>query len=410
MFDKDRWIEIFETINKNKLRTFLAGFTVSLGIFIFIMLFGLANGLENTFEKYFKDDQLNTIWINGSRTSKPYAGYESNRRIRFKNEDLEDIQNKYDFFIKGITPRITISSEVGYKLKSNNYTVRGVGPYHQFNELTVIMNGRYINEADIFNKERNVVIGRLVKQDLFGSENPIGKFINGGGRSWKVVGVFQDDGGDNEERMIYCSYTTLQSILKSSDEVDQIIISYNPEIGYQGAIEFEKNIKKYLKSKKKIDPKDPKGISVRSASNDMQQNEQFSSALNYMIIFIGIGTLLAGIIGISNIMVFVIKERNKEFGIRKAIGATPNSIIALVLQESIFITTISGYVGLFFGVLLLSSIGDKLEKKYFITDPYVDFNFAVSATIMLVFFGALAGYLPAKKAAMIKPIKALNEK
>ena len=410
MFDKDRWIEIFETIKKNKLRTFLAGFTVALGIFIFIMLFGLANGLENTFEKYFKDDQLNTIWINGSRTSKPYAGYESNRRIRLKNEDLEDIQNKYDFFIKGLTPRITISSEVGYKLKSNNYTVRGVSPHHQFNELTVIMNGRYINEADIFNKERNVVIGRLVKQDLFGSENAIGKYVNGGGRSWKVVGVFQDDGGDNEERMIYCSYTTLQSILKSSDEVDQIIISYNPEIGYEGAIEFEKNIKKYLKSKKKIDPNDPKGISVRRASNDMQQNEQFSSALNYMIIFIGIGTLLAGIIGISNIMVFVIKERNKEFGIRKAIGATPNSIIALVLQESIFITTISGYVGLFFGVLLLSSIGDKLEKTYFITDPYVDFNFAVSATIMLVFFGALAGYLPAKKAAMIKPIKALNEK
>ena len=311
MFDKDRWIEIFETIKKNKLRTFLAGFTVALGIFIFIMLFGLANGLENTFEKYFKDDQLNTIWINGSRTSKPYAGYESNRRIRFKNEDLEDIQNKFNFFINGITPRITISSEVGYRLKSNNYTVRGVGPHHQFNEMTVIMDGRYINEADIFNKERNVVIGRLVKQDLFGNEDPIGKFVNGGGRSWKVVGVFQDDGGDNEERMIYCSYTTLQSILKSSDEVDQIIVSYNPDIGYDGAIEFEKNIKKYLKSKKKIDPNDPKGISVRSASNDMQQNEQFSDALNYMIIFIGIGTLFAGIIGISNIMVFVIKERNK---------------------------------------------------------------------------------------------------
>ena len=142
----------------------------------------------------------------------------------------------------------------------------------------------------------------------------------------------------------------------------------------------------------------------------MRQNEQFSDALNYMIIFIGIGTLFAGIIGISNIMVFVIKERNKEFGIRKAIGATPNSIIALVLQESIFITTISGYVGLFFGVLLLSTIGDKLEKTYFITDPYVDFNFAIVATLMLVLFGALAGYIPAKKAATIKPIKALNEK
>ena len=212
MFSRDRWLEIFETIRKNKLRTFLSGFTVALGILIFVVLFGFGNGLRNTFEKFFKDDALNTIWLNPSRTSKPYMGYEANRRIEFDNDDMEDIQKRFDFYIEGMTPRITFSGNVGYKLESNNYTVRGVGPSHQKNEMTIMMKGRFLNGLDIENKERNVVIGRLVEQDLFKEEDGIGKFISGGGRSWKVVGVFQDDGGDNEERIIYAPYTTVQSV------------------------------------------------------------------------------------------------------------------------------------------------------------------------------------------------------
>jgi putative ABC transport system permease protein len=409
MFSRDRWLEIFETIKKNKLRTFLSGFTVALGILIFVVLFGFGNGLKNTFEKFFKDDALNTIWLNPSRTSKPYMGYEANRRIEFDNDDMLDIQKRFDFYIEGMTPRISFSSDVGYKLESNNYSIRGVGPSHQKNEMTIIMKGRYINGLDVDNKERNIVIGRLVEQDLFKGENSIGKFISGGGRSWKIVGVFQDDGGDREERIIYAPYTTVQSIRKNTDKVDQIIISYKPEIGYAGAVAFEKQLKKYMKQKKFIDPTDPRGIFIRSASSDMQENDQFASVLQYIISFVGIGTLLAGIIGISNIMVFVVKERTKELGIRKAIGATPKSIVGMILHEAIFITTISGYVGLLTGVVFLNYIGDKLEEEYFITNPGIDLSTGITATIILIAFGAFAGYLPAKRAAQIKPIEALRD-
>ena len=187
-------------------------------------------------------------------------------------------------------------------------------------------------------------------------------------------------------------------------------MTYNPSIGFEGAVELEKKLKTFLKNKKKIAPSDNKGIRIRSASRDLKQNEDFSMALTYIVALIGFGTLLAGIIGISNIMVFVVKERTKEFGIRKAVGATPKSIIWMVLQEAIFITTLSGYFGFFLGVWFLSIIGNKLEKDFYITDPYVDLYTGISATIMLILFGALAGYIPAKRAAQIKTIAALNDK
>jgi len=409
MFSRDRWLEIFDSIKKNKLRTFLSGFTVALGILIFVVLFGFGNGLDNTFDKFFKDDALNTMWVRSGRTSKAYMGYKANRRIEFDNKDLKDITSRFAFYIDGITPRMTESGNVGYKLESNNYSIRGVAPSHQKNEMTIMMKGRYINGLDVKNKERNVVIGRLVELDLFNGEDAIGKFVSGGGRSWKVVGVFQDDGGDNEERIVYTPYTTLQLIQKNTDKLGQIIISYKPELGYAGAVAFENQLKKYLKQKKFIDPTDPRGIFIRSAASNLRENDQFKSALSSIILFVGIGTLLAGIIGISNIMVFVVKERTKELGIRKAIGATPSSIIGMILQEAIFITSISGYAGLLAGIGVLKLVGNTLEEDYYITDPYVDLNTALAATILLIGFGAFAGYLPAKRAASIKPIEALRD-
>jgi len=410
MFSRDRWLEIFDSIKKNKLRTFLSGFTVALGILIFVVLFGFGNGLDNTFDKFFTDDALNTMWVNAGRTTKPYMGYKANRRIEFDNKDLEDITNRFAFYIDGITPRISESGNIGYKLKSNNYSVRGVGPFHQKNEMTIMMQGRYINGLDVENKERNVVIGRLVKQDLFGDEDALGKFVSGGGRSWKVIGVFQDDGGDNEERIVYVPYTTLQLIQKNTDKLQQIIISYKPEIGYAGAVAFENQLKKYLKQKKFIDPTDPRGVFIRNIASELSRNDQFKSGLSSIILFVGIGTLLAGIIGISNIMVFVVKERTKELGIRKAIGATPSSIIGMILQEAIFITSISGYIGLITGIGILKLVGNTLEEDYYILDPYVDLNTAILATFLLIGFGAFAGYLPAKRAAKIKPIETLTDK
>ena len=173
MFSRDTWKEIFETIQKNKLRTFLSGFTVALGIFIVVILVGFTNGLQNTFDEFFNDDATNTFYIFRGRTTIPYKGYKSNRQIEFDNSDLADIKKNFPMFLEYITPRITRNSLVKYKDESNNYTNRAVGPAHQFNEKTIIMKGRYLNESDIKDKAKNIVIGRLVEKDLFKGEDAI---------------------------------------------------------------------------------------------------------------------------------------------------------------------------------------------------------------------------------------------
>ncbi|MDO7542764.1 MAG: ABC transporter permease [Flavobacteriales bacterium] len=408
MFSRDRWQEIFDTIRKNKLRTFLSGFTVALGIFIFIILFGFGNGLKNQFQEFFLDDATNTITLFAGKTSMPYQGFKSNRRIEFDNSDLADIKENFPFFLEYITPRISRSASVKYKNEFDNYSTRGVGPAHQFAEKTIMMKGRYINEKDIENKTKYAVIGRLVAQDLFNQGDALGQFIEIGNSVFKVIGIFQDDGGDREERYIYIPYTTRQLLEKSNDKVDQIVLAFKPQLGHSGSLVFERKLREFLKKKKSIAPKDPNGIFFRNRADILKQNQQFANVLQLIVTFVGLGTLIAGIIGISNIMVFVVKERTKELGIRKALGATPKSVIQMILQESVFITTISGYVGLFIGIFVLKSIGVSLQD-YFIKDPYIDTTTALFATIILILFGGIAGYIPAKRAARIKPIVALRD-
>lgn len=408
MFSRDTWKEIFLSIKKNKLRTFLAGFTVALGILIFVSLVGLSNGLKNTFDEFFRDDATNVFFLFRGRTSMPYKGYKANRQIEFDNSDLADIKKTFPQYLEYITPRISRNALVAYKEESNNYNTRAVGPAHQEAEKTIIMKGRYLNEEDIKNKTKYAVIGRLVEDDLFGDKNSLGQFIDLGGSVFKVIGVYQDEGGDNEERRIYIPYTTRQRIEKNNDEIDQIILAFKPDIGYAGAMAFETALRKFIKEKKYIHPDDQNGLFIRNVADQLQQNNQFANVLAIVFSFFALGTLIAGIIGISNIMVFVVKERTKELGIRKALGATPRAVIGTILLESVFITTISGYIGMLIGVFVLRSIGDKLED-YFIMNPYIDTGLAVIATIILIVFGALAGYVPARKAAKIKPIVALQD-
>lgn len=408
MFNRDRWQEIFETIRKNRLRTVLSGFTVALGIFIFIVLYGFGNGLKNSFQEFFLDDATNTLWIYPGRTSKPYKGFKANRNIEFENSDLKDIEDNFDFFLEDITPRINRSARVRYKNESDNYSTRAVAPSHQFFEKTILMKGRFINEEDIANKTKMVVIGRLVAQDLFKGEEPLGKYIEIGTSAFKVVGVFQDASGDREERLIYMPYTTRQLLEKNNDKIGSIIVSFRPELGYASAMAFEKQLRLFLKNKKSIDPRDNNGIYIRNVADQIRQNQQFAGVLQLIVSFVGIGTLIAGIIGISNIMVFVVKERTKELGVRKALGATPRSVIGMVLQESIFITAMSGIFGMICGIALLKNMDDRLEA-FFILDPYIGTTTALVATFLLIVFGAIAGYLPAKRAASIKPIVALRD-
>ncbi len=409
MFSRDSWQEIFETIRKNKLRTILSGFTVALGIFIFVILSGFGNGLQNTFKEFFVDDATNVLRIFPGRTSKPYKGFKAKRRIELENSDIEAIKINFPLFLEYITPRISRGASVKYNNKSDNYTTRAVAPSHQAAEKTIIMKGRFINEADIKNKTKYAVIGRKVATDLFGNEDPMGKYLDVGKIAFKVIGIFQDAGGDNEESFIYIPYTTRQLIEKANDKVDQIIIAYKPSIGHSGAISLEKKLRLFLKKKKSIDPTDQSGIFIRNVADELKRNEDFAGVLEAIVIFVAIGTLIAGIIGISNIMVFVVKERTKELGIRKALGASPKSVIAMILQESVFITLISGYFGLASGMVLLKNIGTALEEDYFIKNPYVDLSTAMISTFILIVFGAIAGYIPAKRAARIKPIIALRD-
>lgn len=311
-------------------------------------------------------------------------------------------------FVEYSTPRISRGGLVKYKNESNNYTTRAVGPAHQYAEKTIIMKGRYINEEDIKNKTKYVVIGRLVENDLFGNKNSLGEYIDVAGSAFMVIGVFQDDGGDNEERLIYMPYTTRQLIEKNNDKVDQIIVAFKPEIGYAGAMALDLSLNRFFKEKKYISPDDQNGVFIRNVADQLKQNQQFARVLQIIVAFVAFGTIIAGIIGISNIMVFVVKERTKELGIRKALGATPKSVIGSILLESVFITTISGFFGMLLGVFILNSLGEKL-KDYFITNPYIDITMAISATLVLILFGAIAGYIPAKRAAEIKPIEALRD-
>ncbi len=408
MFSSDNWQEIFQTIKKNKLRTFLSGFTITLGLLIFITLLGLGNGLKNSFNQFFMDDATNTMFVFPGRTSMPYKGYNVNRTIQFKNDDLADIQKNFPFYLEYITPRIFRNGIVIFNNESNSYSFVGVGPAHQISEKTIMMKGRYINDMDVKEKTKYAVIGRLVENDLFKDKNALGEHVIINNTAYKVIGVFQDEGGDNEERRIYVPYTTLQLIEKNTDDINQIVLAYKPELGYAGAMLFEEKLTKFLKEKHEIAPDDQSGVFIRNIADNMNQNQQLSGVLTLIVTFVGIGTLIAGVIGISNIMVFVIKERTKEIGIRKALGATPFSIITMILQESIFITLIAGYVGLFLGIFVLNMIGDKLEN-YFILNPYIDLGTAITATIILILFGALAGYVPAKRAAKIQPIVALRD-
>jgi len=207
---------------------------------------------------------------------------------------------------------------------------------------------------------------------------------------------------------MYIPYTTRQLIEKNTDKINQIIVAFKPELGYSGAMAFERTLRDFFKAKKYINPEDQNGLFIRNVAEGLKRTQQLATVLQIIVSFVAFGTIMAGIIGISNIMVFVVKERTKELGIRKALGATPKSVIGTILLESVFITAISGVIGMFIGIAILSSLDKKLEE-FFITNPYIDMPVAISATILLIIFGAIAGYIPAKRAARIKPIVALRD-
>ena len=411
MIDFGFFREIFQSINKNKLRTLLSGFTVAFAIMLFAILFGVANGLQNSFNTAFAGDANNSIFIFSGRTTKAVAGMQTGRQIQFDNELYETLKKEYKNDIEFISGRVYKNLTASYKDEKSAYTIRAVNPDHQFIEKTDITRGRYINQLDLKNKEKHIVIGKLVWEDLFKGKDPIGKYIDLSKIKYKVVGLFVDkaEGSDsNEERIIYMPITTAQQIYGNNDYIDQINLTFNPSMTGDQAIAFSNKLKRRIKQIFTVAPEDQAAVRIRNQAQELENTAQFNSVLSILVLIIGFGTLIAGIVGISNIMIFIVKERTKEIGIRKALGAPPSSIKLLITFESILITSISGFLGLIAGSLILDSMKDTL-KEYFITDPGVSTQLVVLATITLVIAGTLAAWLPANRASLIKPIDALRD-
>ena len=308
MFDIDTWREIFQSMNKNRTRSILSGFMVAFAILLFTILFGIANGLENTFKEAFVDDATNAMFINSGRTTKAHKGLQAGRRIQFKNEDFNHIKNDYGDNVQYATARLYRNVNASFRGEKNSYNLRAVHPDHQFLEKSLIKEGRYINQNDVKNRAKVIVIGRLVEEDLFLKTTAIGKFINLSGIQYKVVGIFTDDGGDNEERMIYMPISTAQQIYGNNDYIDQINITYNPELSVDQAIDFGIALEKKLKNRFSVAPNDQRAVRVFNMAEQTKGVNQFTGALTLIIIVIGLGTLIAGIVGISNIMIFIIKS------------------------------------------------------------------------------------------------------
>lgn len=410
MFDTDKWQEIFDTISKNKLRTVLTGFSVAWGIFMLIILLGSGYGLENGVKNQFRSSATNSIFIRGGSTSIAYAGFQPGRDIQLKNADYDLVKSNIPqvdhissrFFIRG-------SVTTSYKNKFGAFEVRSVHPDHAYLENTVIHQGRYINNSDLDEYKKVTCIGTLVKEQLFGKdEDPLGKYIKVNGIAFLVVGVFEDEEGDYENRLLYLPITTAQKAFNGNENIRQIIMTTG-DATVEESKQIVENITSMLAVQHKFDKNDDKAVSIWNNYEEYEKMLGMMGNIRLFIWIIGIGTIIAGIVGVSNIMMIVVKERTKEIGIRKALGATPRSIVGLIIQESVFITAVAGYLGLIAGVGLLELVATNMPDSDFFDNPEVNLGVAISATMVLIVAGTIAGFIPARKASRINPVIALRD-
>ena len=413
MFDIDRWQEIFEAIGKNKLRTFLTGLSVASGIFILVILLGFSSGIQKGVKSQFEQDAVNRISIRTRVTTKQYKGLNPGRRIQLHNDDFSQINATYDDQLEYKTALFNRwSSLVSYQGEAGSYRLEGANPDQQFIENASLVSGRFLNHDDITQTRKVAVIGNIIKQDLFKDKSPIGEIISILGVNFKVIGVYTDPGGSWEEKRVFVPLPTAQIAFNGGDRIRSLAYTVKMNDDLDQAVAFSnalsQSIKQDLQSKYTISPQDRSAVRVDNTLEEAKKIYSLIDIIRNVFWFIGIGTIIAGVVGVSNIMLIIVKERTKEIGIRKAIGAMPGSIIGLILQESIFITSIAGFIGLFLGVGLLQLISPMIDND-FIKSPQVDFNTAITTVLILIFSGALAGYYPARRAANIKPVEALRD-
>lgn len=421
MFDLDKWQEIFSSIKKNKLRTFLTGFAIAWGIFMLMILLGAGNGLSNGVASNFEGNAINGIWIWTNETSKPYKGFKANRPIQMDMDDYEAVK-KIDGVDK-VSALYWLSSGIySYGDEYGSFSREACHPDYLDVENYKITYGRFINDIDMRYDRKVVVIGESIRKALFKDDDPVGKTIKINNLPFKVVGVYEESDPREGTMTGFLPISTAQRLFNSGDRIHNLALT-TFDVSRKRSLEIEKEIRNMLAQHHVFDPEDTRPIGTYNQLDNYIETMNIFKAIKIFIWMIGIGTLIAGIVGVSNIMLIVVKERTKEFGIRKALGATPQSIVSLVILESVLITTVFGYVGMFLGISVMEGVnfileqqaqasvgasGDLGEIKMFM-NPTVDLRVAISAMLLLVAAGTFAGYIPAKRAALIKPIVALHD-
>jgi len=418
-FEFDTLHEILATMRESKLRTFLTGFAVSWGIFMLIVLLGSGNGLKNGITSNFGEESTNVMEMWARQTTIPYKGYKSHRQLVFTNREMEILKAQYPQIDK-ITGRIFRNPVVSYGDEYGNYNLEGVMP--DFKEINGVKintgNGRFLNLIDMEQERKVIVISKKVADALFKKENPLGKWVKVDNISFQVVGIdtkaSRDQGG-----YCYIPHSTAQKIYNKANKTDNIRLTVTGLVTKEENENFEKQIRKTLSRILIVDPEDEQAIGIWNQAADYVQTMTIFSTIDLFVIFIGLCTLIAGIVGVGNIMVITVKERTREFGIKKALGATPGNILLSILLESVVITTSFGYMGMLFGMGLLELVGlafsggggggeNGQPAMTVFKDPSVDLSTVLLATFILIVSGLIAGYIPARKAVRIKPIEAMR--
>ncbi|MDR2083896.1 MAG: ABC transporter permease [Bacteroidales bacterium] len=404
--------EIGNSLKQNKLRTALTGFSISWGIFMLIVLLSAGNGLKNGVTSNFANQDVNKINVWAWRTTIPYKGYAENRRIILDNTDSLLLANSFPEIDKVIP-----SYDVGYKTYSNGKKNRKASIMAVTTDYLKIENlnlrtGRYFNPLDIKENRKVAIISEKEARFLFPDDmSSVGKYITIEEINYLVIGEYANN-RNSWRNSVFIPFSTAKAIYSNTNEIEEFYCTVNGLNTQEANDDFTKKLRQRLNVKKTIHPDDRRAIGIWNQLQDYLQTQGMFSAISTFIWIIGIGTLIAGIVGVSNIMLITVRERTKEFGIRKAIGAKPRSITRLIVIESLIVTGMFGYIGMFFGILI-SEIANKLLNSgggdmVVFKDATVDLNIIIAATIVLIIAGVLAGYFPARKAAKIKPIEALR--
>ena len=413
MFNIDLWQEIYGTVRRNKLRTFLTALAVAWGIFMLVVLLAAGKGLRNGIEYQFRDDAVNSIWIWPGKTSVAWGGNPIGRQIQLTNDDFEAIKRLPG--VEHITGRVYLWDEGTVRRgdKRSAFDIRSVHPAHRFLEKTLITRGRYIDDIDIQQRRKVAVIGDEVRDFLFKKgEDPIAHWITIAGLEYQVVGVFQDDGGQGERRKIFIPISTAQMAYGGaqggSNRVNQIMLTVG-KADLETSQQLEARILKLLAEKHRFSPEDKRALRINNNLEEYGEVSMIFTILELFVWVVGFLTIMAGIVGVSNIMLIAVRERTREIGIRKSFGATPGSILRMITLEALVLTAVSGYLGLAAGIGLIELVTSFLPEIEFFRDPQVDMRIAIMATLLLVVSGTLAGFFPAWRAARINPIEALRD-